>query len=195
MMKHQNTHTVETQPQHFTWVTHDGRPEKATKGAEKDPRIRRSTVGTLRLVSHIAELSMAVEHRTLSINTGRRGAIDITAEVAAAVRSIGVDDGLAHLFLQHTSASLIIQENADPSVLHDLEEWLVRHIPDGDPRYRHSQEGPDDMSAHLRTMLTATSLTLPVQGGRLALGTWQGIYLYEHRTHSHSRRVVVSLLS
>ncbi|MBT3219006.1 MAG: YjbQ family protein [Proteobacteria bacterium] len=138
---------------------------------------------------------MPVEHRTVAVETRKRGASDITSEIAAAVHSMGVDDGLAHLFLQHTSASLIIQENADPSVLSDLEDWLVRHVPDGDPRYRHSQEGPDDMSAHIKTMLTATSLTVPIEGGRLALGTWQGIYLFEHRTQSHRRRVVVSVVS
>jgi secondary thiamine-phosphate synthase enzyme len=113
--------------------------------------------------------------------------------VAEVVGRSGVRTGLCHLFLQHTSASLVIQENADPDVLRDLEDWLGRLAPDGDPRYRHADEGPDDMSAHLRSTVTASSLTVPVVDGRLGLGTWQAIYLAEHRTAPHRRRLVVTV--
>lgn len=131
---------------------------------------------------------------TLPVNTRGRGTYDITAEVANAVANSGVTAGLCHVFVQHTSASLILCENADPAVRDDLERFMIRLVPDGDPMYRHSQEGPDDMPAHIRSILTNMDLTLPVTGGRLALGTWQGIYLYEHRSHSHARRVTVTVL-
>ena len=131
---------------------------------------------------------------TVVVQTPGRGLHDITQRVAAAVHDLGADTGLCHLFLQHTSASLTIQENADPDVLHDLADWFARAAPDGDPRYRHRDEGPDDMSAHIRTALTDTSLMIPVIEGRLALGTWQGIYLFEHRTRPHRRSIVVTLL-
>ncbi len=130
---------------------------------------------------------------TLTLTTPGRRLCDVTREVSAAVERSGVHTGLCHLFLQHTSASLVIQENADPDVLTDLEDWLSRAVLDGDPRFRHDAEGPDDMSAHIRVALTATSLTVPVSQGRLALGTWQGIYLYEHRTRPHQRRLVVTI--
>ncbi len=130
---------------------------------------------------------------TFTTQTRGRGTYDITAEVDERVTRCGLDIGLAHLFLRHTSASLILCENADPTVRDDLERFLERLAPDGDPAYRHDQEGPDDMPAHLRTVLTQTSLTLPITRGRLALGTWQGIYLYEHRTQAHARSVVLTL--
>lgn len=130
---------------------------------------------------------------TLELPPAARGLHDITRQVARVVQAAGVHTGLCHLFLQHTSASLLIQENADPDVLHDLAGWFERQVPDGDPRYRHTMEGPDDMSAHIRTALTATSLTLPVVAGRLGLGTWQGLYLFEHRTRTHHRRLVVTV--
>ncbi len=132
--------------------------------------------------------------RNLSVSTRGRGTYDITAEIARLVRGSGLHTGLCHCFLQHTSASLILCENADPSVRRDLESFLGRLVPDGDPRFEHADEGPDDMPAHLRTILTKTDLTLPISDGRLALGTWQGIYLYEHRTRSHGRRILLTLM-
>jgi secondary thiamine-phosphate synthase enzyme len=131
---------------------------------------------------------------TLEIATAGRGTRDITADVAEAVAASGLRCGLAHVFVQHTSCSLAITENADPDVRRDLETILARLVPDGDPAYRHDAEGPDDMAAHARSLLTATGLTVPVGGGRLLLGTWQGIYLWEHRTAPHRRRVVVTVL-
>ncbi|KQV40935.1 secondary thiamine-phosphate synthase enzyme YjbQ [Massilia sp. Root335] len=130
----------------------------------------------------------------LEINTFGRGSRDITAAVADAVARSGIRCGLAHVFVQHTSCSLLITENADPDVRHDLETILRRLAPDGDPAYRHDTEGPDDMSAHARTMLTSTSVTVPVGDWRLLLGTWQGIYLWEHRVAEHRRNVVVTVL-
>jgi secondary thiamine-phosphate synthase enzyme len=135
-----------------------------------------------------------MNQQTLTIHTSGRGLTDITQQVARVIAKADTGTGLCHLFLQHTSASLVIQENADPAVLRDLEDWFARQVPDGDPRYRHAAEGPDDMPAHIRAAITATSLTIPIASGRLALGTWQGIYLYEHRTHPHRRRVVVTAI-
>jgi secondary thiamine-phosphate synthase enzyme len=129
----------------------------------------------------------------LQFTTRGRGSSEITQEVAARVRASGIRRGLCHLFLQHTSASLLLCENADPAVRHDVDGFLLRLAPDGDPRYLHSDEGPDDMAAHLRTILTHSDLTLPVRDGGLALGTWQGVYLWEHRTHPHRRQVVVTV--
>ena len=134
-------------------------------------------------------------HQTiLEIATPGRGTRDITAAVAEVVRAAGVDCGLAHVFVQHTSCSLLITENADPDVRRDLETVLAGLAPDGDPAWRHDAEGPDDMAAHVRTMLTGSGLSVPVGSGRLLLGTWQGIYLYEHRTAPHRRRIVVTVL-
>ena len=134
-------------------------------------------------------------HQTiLEFSTPGRGTRDITADVAAAVRAAGQGAGLAHVFVQHTSCSLIVTENADADVRRDLDTILARLAPDGDPAYRHDAEGPDDMAAHVRNMLTGSAVTVPVAGGRLLLGTWQGIYLYEHRTAPHRRRVVVTVL-
>lgn len=120
-----------------------------------------------------------------------QGLHEITGEVCRAVESLGVTDGLCTLYLPHTSASLTIQENADPSVKHDLERWLARLVPEEDPLYTHTVEGPDDMPAHIKASLTATSLSIPVLRGRLALGTWQGIFLWEHRRHRGRRTVLV----
>lgn len=131
---------------------------------------------------------------TLAIPTHGRGTYLLDAEIERAVRESGVDTGLAHVFVRHTSASLVICENADPDVRHDLEAWLARLAPDGDPRYRHADEGPDDMAAHLRSILTKMDLMLPVREGRLATGRWQGVYLYEHRTHPHRREVIVTVM-
>jgi secondary thiamine-phosphate synthase enzyme len=120
--------------------------------------------------------------------------MEITAEVARVVAASGIRAGVCTVFLQHTSASLILCENADPDVRRDLETILARLAPDGDPAYRHDTEGPDDMAAHARSMLTSNSVTLPVGEGRLMLGTWQGLYLFEHRTAPHARSVVVTII-
>jgi secondary thiamine-phosphate synthase enzyme len=131
---------------------------------------------------------------TLEIATAGRGTRDITAAVAEAVARSGLRCGLVHVFVQHTSCSLTVTENADPDVRRDLETVMARLAPDGDPAYRHDAEGPDDMAAHVRSMLSGTSVSVPVGGGRPLLGTWQGIYLWEHRTAPHRRRVVVTVL-
>jgi secondary thiamine-phosphate synthase enzyme len=132
---------------------------------------------------------------TFTVDTRGRGTYDITARVAAALDGAPRADGLAHVFCHHTSASLILCENADPSVRRDLDAFFARLVPDGDPRYEHDDEGADDMPAHIRTVLTQSALLVPVHGGRLDLGTWQGLYLWEHRTAPHQRRVTVTLLS
>ena len=136
---------------------------------------------------------MALHQARIEITTRGRGTREITGEVANLVKDSGVNQGLCHVFIHHTSASLIISENADPTVRADLERFLSRLVPDGDPLFEHSDEGPDDMPAHVRTLLTDTELTIPVLNGRLALGTWQGIYLFEHRRHGHRRRLTVSV--
>ncbi len=138
---------------------------------------------------------MAGTTAQIEIRTPGRGFREISAELQAAVGRSGVRDGLCHVFLRHTSASLLVTENADPDVRVDLENFMTRLVPDGDPAYVHSMEGPDDMPAHIRSVLTATELTLPVRGGRLALGTWQGAYLWEHRSRPHQRRLDVTILS
>ena len=127
------------------------------------------------------------------IATRGRGTVDVTGEVASAVREAGIETGIAHVFIHHTSASLLITENADPAVHRDLERVLARLAPDGAPEFEHDDEGPDDMPAHVRSMLTNSDLTVPVTDGRLALGTWQGIYLYEHRYAGHRRRITVTV--
>lgn len=127
----------------------------------------------------------------ITVDTPGRGLIDITGKIRDIAISAGVRNGLACIFVQHTSASLIIQENADPDVCRDLIDYLDRIAPESD-LYRHSAEGPDDMPAHIKSVLTATSLTIPVANGDLMLGTWQGIYLFEHRAAPHQRRVVAS---
>jgi secondary thiamine-phosphate synthase enzyme len=130
----------------------------------------------------------------LRFETRGRGTRDITREVAGVVAASGVECGLVQVFVQHTSCSLTITENADPNVRRDLETVLGRLAPDGDPAYRHDDEGPDDMAAHVRNVLTDTGITIPVGGGRLLLGTWQGIFLWEHRTTPHRRTVVVTVI-
>jgi secondary thiamine-phosphate synthase enzyme len=130
----------------------------------------------------------------LTIETRGRGAVEITREVQRVVAASGVDSGLCNVFVHHTSASLMICENADPSVRSDLEAFLARLVPDGDPLFEHTAEGPDDMPAHVRSILTAASISIPVSGGRCDLGTWQGVYLLEHRRAPHRRRVTVSVL-
>ncbi len=137
---------------------------------------------------------MADQHR-LRIVTAGRGSTEITAQVEALVKAAAVDHGIAHIFVRHTSCGLAITENADVSVRRDLETLMRRWAPDGDPAYRHDLEGDDDMAAHARSLLTGVSLSVPFAGGRLLLGTWQGIYLFEHRTHGHQREIVVTLLT
>lgn len=129
--------------------------------------------------------------KRLTIQSRGQGLHEITSEIASVVAEAGVREGLCTVFIQHTSASLTIQENADPSARRDLERWLNRLVPENDPLYTHTAEGPDDMPSHIKAILTATSLSIPVVDGRLALGTWQGIYLWEHRTQGHARRIVV----
>ncbi|MCY3641336.1 MAG: secondary thiamine-phosphate synthase enzyme YjbQ [Gammaproteobacteria bacterium] len=131
---------------------------------------------------------------TLNLRNNGQGLSEITAEVAAAVQGCGVQDGLATLYIKHTSASLIIQENADPSVVQDLQHWLNRLVPENDDLYTHTAEGPDDMPAHIKSALTATSLSIPLVNGELALGTWQGIFLWEHRHHRGERQVLINVL-
>lgn len=127
----------------------------------------------------------------LTIDVTGQGLHDITREVVGVVREQGFVEGVCHLFIQHTSASLLIQENADPSARADLEAWLNRLVPENDPIYTHTLEGPDDMPAHIKAALTATSLTIPVIDGRPALGTWQGVFLWEHRHRPGARQVLV----
>ena len=134
-----------------------------------------------------------ISQKTLEFRTRGRGTTEITAEIARAVAASGIAKGLCTVFLQHTSASLILCENADPDVRRDLETLLSRLAPDGDPAFVHDAEGPDDMPSHARSVLTSNSLTIPVSGGKLMLGTWQGIYLYEHRHAGHARSVVVTV--
>ena len=134
-----------------------------------------------------------MQRRHLEIEMPGRGTRELTREVNGLVRESGVRTGLCHVFCLHTSASLMICENADPEVREDLERFLSRLVPDGDPMFIHDAEGPDDMPAHVRSILTHTGLTLPVAAGQLELGTWQGLYLYEHRTGAHRRRLSITL--
>lgn len=133
------------------------------------------------------------QHRLL-IETARRGLVEITRPVLAWVESTGLRDGLLTAFIRHTSASLLIQENADAEVQRDLERFLARLVPDGDPLFRHAAEGSDDMPAHVRSVLTQTQISIPLQRGALLLGTWQGLYVYEHRLRGHRREVALHLL-
>jgi secondary thiamine-phosphate synthase enzyme len=128
---------------------------------------------------------------TMTITTGGPGLYDITDRVRSAVRRAGVAEGLCTVFIRHTSASLVIQENADPSVRRDLDAWMARLVAEGDPLFTHTAEGADDMPSHIRSALTAASLSIPVADGRPALGQWQGIYVWEHRRAPHERTVVV----
>lgn len=162
-------------------------------------QVSRTSRATARLRTCVAlahvRRSRPVAHRSsFTVDTRGRGTYDITARVAAALAGAPAADGLAHVFCHHTSASLILCENADPSVRRDLETFFARLVPDGDPAFEHDAEGDDDMPAHIRTILTQTALMVPVQRGRLDLGTWQGLYLWEHRTVAHQRRVTVTLI-
>ena len=132
-------------------------------------------------------------HRELQINTRGGRLLEITSEVQRLLSESGLSEGVCHLFVRHTSASLTIQENKDPTVLSDLEHFMNKLVPEFDPDYRHTIEGPDDMPAHIRSALTQVSEQIPVSGKRLMLGTWQGIFLWEHRRHGRQRKVVVNL--
>lgn len=136
---------------------------------------------------------MSIYQKALDFRTKKRGTVDITDAVEDVVQSAACHIGLCNVFIQHTSASLILCENADPTVRKDLERFMQRFIADGDPIFKHTAEGPDDMPAHLRTVLTQTSLSIPIQNHQLLLGTWQGIYLWEHRTGKFRRRVIVTV--
>jgi len=137
---------------------------------------------------------MAGVTEDFAIQTAGRGFQDISRELQDIVQRSGIEAGICNVFLRHTSASLLITENADPDVRADLESFISRLAPDGDPSYLHSAEGPDDMPAHIRSVLTANELTLPVRGGRLALGTWQGVYLWEHRRRPHRRMLDITVI-
>jgi len=134
-----------------------------------------------------------MHRKELAVQTKGRGFMELTKDVASVVRDSGVREGLCNVFLAHTSASLLVGENWDESVRRDLEAFMSRLAPDGDPRYEHDVEGPDDMPAHIRTMLPQTSIVIPVGAGDLQLGRWQGIYLWEHRTIPHDRKVIVTV--
>lgn len=133
-------------------------------------------------------------HHRISVQTRGKGLYDFTSEVLAWLRSVRATDGLLTILLQHTSASLLVQENADPDVLYDLEQFFKRLVPEDNRLYRHTMEGPDDMPAHIRAALTLTQLSLPITNGMPALGTWQGLYVYEHRVHPHTRRLALHYL-
>jgi secondary thiamine-phosphate synthase enzyme len=134
-----------------------------------------------------------MHQKKLTVTTQGRGSYEITHAVQQAIVASGVKQGLCHIFVHHTSASLMLCENADPSVRADLERFMQRLAPDGGPDYEHSDEGPDDMPAHIRTVLTQSGLTIPVSGQRADLGTWQGIYLWEHRTSAYTRKITVTV--
>jgi secondary thiamine-phosphate synthase enzyme len=131
--------------------------------------------------------------KQIFVDTSGQGLQEITGKIAAAVEGASIDEGLCTLFVRHTSASLVIQENADPSAKRDLERWLNRLVPDGEPFYSHDAEGPDDMPAHIKAALTGTSISIPITGGKLSLGTWQGIYLWEHRRRGSRRELLLHI--
>ncbi len=135
-----------------------------------------------------------VVQREFDVHTRARGTVEITADVAGIVRDAGIGVGVVNVFVRHSSCSVVLTENADPAVRRDLETLASRWAPDGDPAYRHDEEGDDDMAAHGRAILAGATLTVPVADGRMRLGTWQGLYLWEHRTMAHRRRVVVTVL-
>ncbi len=129
----------------------------------------------------------------IEISTSGRGTYDISRQIDEFVGAAGVATGICHVFIKHTSASLMLCENADPAVMRDLETFMERQVPDGDPMFTHTAEGPDDMPAHIRSILTQSDINLPISNGRCALGTWQGIYLWEHRYAPHLRKVMLTL--
>jgi secondary thiamine-phosphate synthase enzyme len=135
-----------------------------------------------------------VYQQQLQFPTRGRGTFDISRQVAEAIQQSGIKQGICQVFVHHTSASLILCENADPTVRSDLETFMEKMVPDGDSMFQHTDEGPDDMPAHVRTVLTQSSLSFPVDGGKDSLGIWQGVYLWEHRTHPHNRKVTVTVM-
>lgn len=137
---------------------------------------------------------MEVFQKTLTCSTRHQGLIEVTEKVASVVLESGFQSGQVTVFCCHTSCSLVIMENADPSARQDLEQWLNRLVPEDDPHFTHTLEGPDDMPSHIKMALTRTSETIPFREGRMVLGTWQGLYLWEHRAYSHRRRLEVSVL-
>lgn len=137
---------------------------------------------------------MAAVQEVLEVRTSGRGTLEVTGQVQGVVRGSGVRTGLCHVFARHTSAGIVITENADPTVREDHERLLLQLVPDGWSEFRHRAEGDDDMSAHARTLLAGEGTVIPVTEGRLALGTWQGVFLWEHRTGAHRRRIVVTVL-
>jgi secondary thiamine-phosphate synthase enzyme len=134
-----------------------------------------------------------IRQEEINVATDGRGTYDLSRQVQHAVESSGIKTGLCHVFIRHTSASLMICENADPAVMRDLETFMERQVPDGDPMFTHTAEGPDDMPAHVRSILTQTDLNVPVSNGQCALGTWQGIYLWEHRFAPHQRKILLTI--
>ena len=134
-----------------------------------------------------------IYQETITIKTKGRGTIEFTAEVEKIINNSGISKGLCNVFIRHTSASLIVCENADPAVRKDLEAFMSHIVPDGDSLFRHTTEGPDDMPAHVRSVLTGSSLVLPISNGHCALGTWQGVYLWEHRHAPHERQIVITI--
>ena len=134
-----------------------------------------------------------IMQQELSVPTDGRGTYDLSNQIQHIVAESGINTGICHVFVRHTSASLLLCENADPAVRHDLETFMQRQAPDGDPMFTHNAEGPDDMPAHVRSVLTQSDLNLPVTNGRCALGTWQGVYLWEHRHAPHRRCVVATI--
>jgi secondary thiamine-phosphate synthase enzyme len=131
--------------------------------------------------------------REIHVSTQGRGTYDLTADVQSAVQDSGTSIGMCNVFIRHTSASLMLCENADPAVMTDLETFMSRIAPDGDPAHTHTQEGPDDMPSHIRSVITHADLNLPVRDGRCDLGTWQGVYLWEHRHAPHERKVTITV--
>ncbi len=137
---------------------------------------------------------MLISTKALQVRTAGEGLYEITKEVNAILAKNEIDHGLLTVFIQHTSASLIIQENADPSARRDLEYWLKKLVPTNDPGFTHTHEGPDDMPSHIKSALTQTSISIPIVNGEMSLGTWQGIYVWEHRTMAHNRNIIVQVL-
>ncbi|MCW9025407.1 MAG: secondary thiamine-phosphate synthase enzyme YjbQ [Gammaproteobacteria bacterium] len=135
-----------------------------------------------------------MKQELFSVQTRGRGSYNISSEIIQIVTNADIPTGLCHVFVHHTSASLMLCENADPAVRSDLETFMANLVPDGDPMFRHIDEGPDDMPAHVRSILTQPEITIPITNGRPGLGTWQGLYLWEHRTHPHTRRITVTIM-
>ena len=138
--------------------------------------------------------TVMISQTKLRFSTTGRGTYNITEQIEESINKSGIKSGICHIFIQHTSASLILCENADKTVREDLETYMAKLVKDGDSMYKHKDEGPDDMAAHIRTILTQSSLSIPIQKGRCDLGIWQGVFLWEHRTHPHKRDVAVTIL-